>query len=73
VPDGVATVEATFPRVVSLGPNRDPRRFPGTIRRTFTVRDNVVLATVPRPGAFAFPRMVWRAADGSVIRRVPRR
>jgi hypothetical protein len=71
VPDGVATIDATFPRVVSRGPNRAPRRFASTIRRIFTVHDNVVFATVSRPPEFAFPRMVWRAADGTVVRRVP--
>jgi hypothetical protein len=70
VPDGVATIDATFPRVVSLGPNRDPRRFPSTIRRRFTVQDNLVFATVPRPAELALPRMVWRAADGTVVQRV---
>jgi hypothetical protein len=71
VPDGVATIDATFPRVVSRGPIRARRRFPSTVRRTFTVRDNVAFATVPRPAEDAFPRMVWRAADGTVVRRVP--
>jgi hypothetical protein len=71
VPDGVATIDATYPRLVSLGPNRAPRRFPSTIRRTYAVHDNVVFATVSRPPEFAFPRMVWRAADGTVVRRVP--
>jgi hypothetical protein len=71
VPDGVATIDATYPRVVSRGRFRAPRRFPTTIRRTFTVHDNVAFATVPRPPEVALPRMVWRAADGTVVRRVP--
>lgn len=68
VPDGVATVDATFPRVVERGPGRPDKRFPTTIRRTLTVHDNVAFVTVHRPPDDSDPRMVWRAADGSVIR-----
>jgi hypothetical protein len=34
------------------------------------VHDNVAFLTVRRPPE-ALPRMVWRAADGSVVRRLP--
>lgn len=74
LPDGVATVTATFARVVSRGRYRPPRRYPTTVRRTVQVRDNVVAFTVPRPAPDAFPtRMVWRAADGAVVRVVGER
>jgi hypothetical protein len=72
VPDGVATVDATYPRVGPRARFTRPARFKTTIRRTYKVHENVVLATVERPGLAAFPRMVWRAADGTVVRRVPR-
>jgi hypothetical protein len=68
--DGVATIEATFPRVRSRGRFRAPKRYRTTLRRTLTVHDNVAFATVARSPEDAFPRMVWRAADGSVVRRV---
>lgn len=70
VPDGVATIDATFPRRVSRGPYHAPKVYRTTERRTYVVHENVVFATVPRPPPDAFPRMVWRAADGSVVRRV---
>jgi hypothetical protein len=70
VPDGVATIEATFPRVRSRGRFRAPKRYRTTLRRTLTVHDNVAFATVARSPEDAFPRMVWCAADGTVVRRV---
>lgn len=70
VPDGVATIDATFPKRVSRGRYRAPKVYRQTVRRTYTVHDNVVFATAPRPADDAFPKMVWRAADGSIVRRV---
>jgi hypothetical protein len=70
VPDGVATVEAVYPRVAAARPGRPARRFRSTIRRRYTVRDNVVLATSPRPIDAGFPRLTWKAADGRVVRPV---
>lgn len=71
LPDGVASVEMTFARSVSRGPHRDPKVYPRTIRVTVSVRDNVVSLEIARPAEDAFPtRMVWRRANGSVIRDV---
>lgn len=70
VPDGVATVEAVYPRVVAARHGRPARRFRSTIRRRYAVSDNVVLATSPRPIDAGFPRVTWRAADGRIVRRV---
>jgi hypothetical protein len=70
VPDGVATIDATFPRARHGAPGHPGKRFATTIRRTLVVHDNVAFLTVHRPPE-ALPRMVWRAADGSVVRRLP--
>jgi hypothetical protein len=68
VPDGVARIDATFPREGSVR----GRRYRATVQRTFVVRDNVVLATVPRPPQDALPIMLWRAVDGRLLRRAGR-
>lgn len=74
VPDGVATLTAVFAREVSRGRYRPPKRYPRAVRRTVTVQDNVVSFTVPRPAPHAFPtRMIWRDADGRVVRVVRER
>jgi hypothetical protein len=72
VPDGVATIDATFGRVVRRGAGRPGKRVATTIRRTLTVHDNVAFVTLVhgKPDV-SFPRMVWRAADGGVVRRLP--
>jgi type II secretory pathway pseudopilin PulG len=73
LPDGVASVEFTFDRSVSRGPHREPKRYPKAIALTVPVQDNVVAFDVDRPAPDAFPtRMVWRRADGSVLRRIGR-
>jgi hypothetical protein len=71
VPDGVASIDVTFPRTVSRGPHRDSKVFPTAIRLTVPVRDNVVAFDVDRtaPDVVGM-QMVWRRADGSVMRRV---
>jgi hypothetical protein len=74
LPDGVASVDFTFARSVSRGPYRDPKTYPRAISLTAQVQDNVVAFDVDRPGPGAFPtQMVWRRADGSVLRRIGRR
>jgi hypothetical protein len=74
LPDGVASVDFTFARSVSRGPHRDPKTYAKAISLTVQVQDNVVAFDVDRPAPDAFPmRMVWRRADGSVLRRIGRR
>ena len=69
VPDGVATVTSTFQRVYSRGLGHRPAVYPSVIRRTDPVQDNVVSFAVARSAEDALAsRMVWRAADGSVVR-----
>lgn len=69
LPDGVARVDFTFARSVSRGPHRDPKVYPMGIALSAEVQDNVVSFDVDRPAEDAFPaQMVWRRADGSVIR-----
>lgn len=71
VPDGVRTIEATFSQRVSYGPHRPAQVYGEEIRLTLPVQDNVVSFQVARPAEDAFPtKMVWRAADGSVVRVV---
>lgn len=75
VPDGVASVTFTFPKRVSRGRNYKPKVYARTVTRTVRVSENVVSLRVPRdaPNALSV-RMVWRAADGSILRvvRAPR-
>jgi hypothetical protein len=68
VPDGVASITFEYPKTVSRGPYFKPARYPSAVSRTVAVRDNAVALTVPRPPQDAFTRMVWRAADGHVLR-----
>ncbi|HEX6715274.1 MAG TPA: hypothetical protein VF066_17925 [Thermoleophilaceae bacterium] len=71
IPDGVATVTSTFGAVYSRGPRRKPRRYPKPITRTDPVQDNMVSFDVARSAENAFPsKMVWRDADGKVVRVV---
>jgi hypothetical protein len=75
IPDGVATVELTFPRSVSRGPYRPPRRYRRTLRITAPVDDNVISVRVNRSAPDAFPhRMVWKDSTGTTVRivRFPR-
>jgi hypothetical protein len=74
VPDGVVTIEATFARRASRGPHRAPDLYPSDVELTVPVQDNLVAFTVPREAHDALPaKMVWRAADGSVVRTVRER
>lgn len=74
IPDGVATIEATFSRRASRGPHQAPDLYPEDVTLILPVQDNLVSFTVPRAANDAFPTtMVWRAADGSVVRSVKRR
>jgi hypothetical protein len=71
VPDGVAKVTLEYPRVVPRGRWYKPTVYRRAYQVTLTVVDNVLSARVPRPPTDAFPnRMVWRAADGAVVRTV---
>jgi hypothetical protein len=71
VPDSVARVTATFPRVVRHRGDRNPRRYRSRVTRSALVRDNVFAFVVPRAPEDAFPsRVVWRAADGRVLKVV---
>jgi hypothetical protein len=74
IPDGVATIEATFAQRASRGPHRAPDLYPSELTLTLPVQDNLVAFTVPREARDAFPsKMVWRAADGSIVRTVRER
>jgi hypothetical protein len=71
IPDGVATVTSSFPQTVSRGRGNPPKVYPAPIERTDPVQDNVVSISVERDPEDAFPsKMVWRAADGSVVKVV---
>ena len=73
VPDGVATVTLEYPRAVSRGRWYKPAVFPSAYRRTVRVHENVLRVRVPRGPGDAFPaRMVWRSADGKIVRVVKR-
>jgi len=76
VPDGVASVTFQYPRVVSNGRWYKPTVYPSAYTRTVRVAQNVLSLHVPRDIGAAFPpRMVWRAADGTIVRVIkqPRR
>lgn len=71
VPDGVASVDVLWPRRVSGAPHHKARTYPSAVLRRVPVRDNVAVATAPRPSFDALPaRVTWRGADGRVVRRV---
>ena len=71
VPDGVASVTLEYPKTVSRGRYYEPTVFPSAFTRTVRVQENVLAVHVPRNAGDAFPsRMVWRRADGSVLRVV---
>jgi hypothetical protein len=71
IPDGVATVTSSFPQTVSRGAGNPPKVYPAPIERTDPVQDNVISFSVQRDPEDAFAsKMVWRAADGSVVRVV---
>lgn len=71
IPDGVATIEATFSRRANRGPYQAPDVYPEDLTLVVPVQDNLVSFLVPRDAGDAFPAtMAWRAADGSVVRRV---
>jgi hypothetical protein len=74
IPDGVATVTSFFSRKAPRGPGRRPKVYPKTIERTDRVQDNMISFTVARDAEDAFPvKMIWRAADGSIVRVVRER
>jgi hypothetical protein len=73
VPDGVASVEMTFPKRVSRGRYYKPTVFPRREVVEAPVQEGVFSVRVPRGAGDAFAsRTVWRGADGRVIRVVRR-
>ncbi|MDO8213218.1 hypothetical protein [Conexibacter sp. CPCC 206217] len=71
LPDGVASIDMTFAQRASRGRHRPAEVYPSAIELTVPVQDNVVSFEVARPAEDASPsRMVWHAADGSVVRVV---
>ncbi|MFA9272459.1 MAG: hypothetical protein ACEQSX_17225, partial [Baekduiaceae bacterium] len=72
VPDGVASVEFVFPRVVEWGRLYKPTVFARTIRLTASVKDNVVALRSPRPPmeSMLATTMIWRSAAGDVVNTV---
>jgi hypothetical protein len=71
LPDGVVTVEATFPRLAAGGPGRPPRRYDEAVTRTVAVQDNVVSFLVPRSPQDAYPSdQIWRNEAGEVIAEI---
>jgi hypothetical protein len=73
VPDGVATVELIYAKVVPRGPDYKPTVYPTAVTLTLPVQENVVSTTVPRsaPDALSY-RMVWLDAAGNVVNDVTR-
>lgn len=72
VPDGVAAVEFVFPRVVEWGRLYKPTIHARAIRRTATVRDNVVALRSPRDPieSLVATTIIWRSAAGEVINEI---
>ncbi len=73
VPDGVATVEVSYPRQSIRA--RTGRRPSTATRSTLTVpaQDNLVSYQVDRPSEDARPPLlIWHAADGTVLRVIER-
>ncbi|HEY4278682.1 MAG TPA: hypothetical protein VGM91_10700 [Conexibacter sp.] len=71
VPDGVASITATFARTVPHGKYRAPKVYPRAITMKVPVQDNIASFTAARPAPDAFPtQMVWQAADGSIVKTV---
>lgn len=71
VPDGVRTIVATFAQRADRGRHRPAEVYPSELRLTVPVQDNIVSFDVARQAEDAFPtKMVWLAADGSVVRTV---
>jgi hypothetical protein len=72
VPDGVASVTLEYPKRVSRGRWYKPTVYPSAYTRTVAVQQNVLSVHVPRGAMDAFAaRMVWRDADGRLVRVVP--
>jgi hypothetical protein len=71
LPDGVASIDLTYAQRISHGPHRPAEVYPSELTFTVPVQDDVTSFRVARPAQDAFPtKMVWRAADGSVVRVV---
>lgn len=71
-PDGVTRLELTYARRAVVWPYTPPNVYESELRLTVPVQDNLVSFWVEREGADAvYPsQVVWRAADGSVVRVV---
>jgi len=73
VPDGVATVTLEYPKRASRGRWYKPVIYRSAYTRTVRVQQNVLVVHVPRGAGDALaPRMIWRSADGKVVRVVKR-
>jgi len=71
IPDGVATVTSFFSRRSPRPPGRPPKDYGKPIERTDRVQDNMISFEVARGAQDAFAvKMIWRAADGSIVRVV---
>lgn len=71
VPDGVASVTLTLPKRVARGPYAPDALYRSSYTTTARIHDNFVFfAHVPRDAQDALGRMVWRNAEGRVIRVV---
>lgn len=67
IPDGVASVELSYPAHRSGSVNQRP--FTVTTRPV----ENVIVVKVPRPAEDAFPqKMVWLSAQGTTIKTISR-
>lgn len=74
VPDGVASVTATYPRRGIRGARGKVKVYPSRLEVTAPVQENIAWFELARRGWDAHPRhMTWRAADGSIVKVVSSR
>jgi hypothetical protein len=72
LPDGVDSISATFPRIGRKPPRAQRKVYAAAVVRTTMVHENLASFASPRDGWDSYPaHLVWRAADGSVLRRIP--
>lgn len=71
IPDGVTSIELRYPRRADRGPYAPDEVYESALRIVAPVQDNLMSVVVDRASPDAIPStMVWRAADGSVVRTV---
>lgn len=74
VPDGVATIDMVYPQRADRGPHAAPEIYESEETLVVPVQDNVFAYWTDRRLQDAdAPTMVWRAADGSVLRTIHER